>query len=168
MYENYTYDQLKALPDDKKIEALKELKTLYPDNKDLAKHLSIATIAISNMVGKYLEGKQVGRRKMTDEEKAQAKIEREAKKLKQSQKQQTQTQQQEKLQQEPNKEQTQNQEIKDEKFVKVFSINPSFNITLDKDLSGEEAILRLNGIANSLLQDNKYKVHLNIEEIEEV
>lgn len=162
MYENYTYDQLKALPDDKKIEALKELKTLYPDNKDLAKHLSIATIAISNMVGKYLEGKQVGRKKMTPEEKAQKKLEREAEKLKQSQ-------QQEEIKQETTKEQeqTQNQEIKDEKFVKVFNINPSFNITLDRDLSGEEAILRLNGITNSLLQDNKYKVHLSIEEVEE-
>jgi len=80
MYENYTYDQIKALPDDQKVTALKELKTTYPDNKDLAKHLDTAHIAVSNMVGKYLEGKTVGRKKMTEEEKAQAKVQRDAEK----------------------------------------------------------------------------------------
>ncbi len=36
MYESYTYEQVKSLPDDQKIIALKELKTIYPENKMLA------------------------------------------------------------------------------------------------------------------------------------
>jgi outer membrane protein OmpA-like peptidoglycan-associated protein len=169
MYETITYDQLKELPDDQKIEALKELKTIYPDNKDLAKHLDTAHIAISNMVGKYLEGKQVGRKKMTDEEKAQAKIEREAekKRLKEQEKQETLAQQT-----------TTNQEPEidipqptSENATVVLVKEPiktdsnSFSIKLEKDMLGEEAIVRLNGIANSLLKENKYKITVNVEEV---
>ena len=76
MYENLTYDQLKELPDEQKVEALKELKVIYPENKDLAEHLGGAHIAVSNMVAKYLEGKQLGRKKMTEEEKQQKREER--------------------------------------------------------------------------------------------
>ncbi|MDD4411990.1 MAG: hypothetical protein PHO58_05830, partial [Bacilli bacterium] len=75
MYETLTYEQLKALPDNEKITALTELKNLYPDNRDLAKHLDVAFIGVNNMVAKFLEGKQLGRKKMTEEEKAQAKAE---------------------------------------------------------------------------------------------
>jgi len=170
MYENITYDQLKELPDDQKIIALKELKTIYPDNKDLAKHLDIAHIAINNMVGKYLEGKQVGRKKMTPEEKAQAKTEREAekKRLKEQEKQETMTQQittnQDNVPQPTNPNATIvpiiNESIK-------INLN-SFSINLNKDMLGEEAISRLSGIANSLLKENQYRVNLIIEETGEV
>ena len=169
MYENYTYDQLKELPDDQKVIALKELKTLYPDNKDLAKHLNTAHIAISNMVGKYLEGKQVGRKKMTDEEKAQAKIEREAekKRLKEQEKQEAMTQLTTTTNQES---EVKNSESDLEANVIVIpkltqSSNSSFSIKLEKDMLGEEAITRLNGVANSLLKENEYRVSLVIEEV---
>ena len=174
MYETITYDQLKELPVDQKVIALKELKTIYPDNKDLAKHLDTAHIAVSNMVGKYLEGKQVGRKKMTDEEKAQAKAERKLKK-----------QQEEKMQQEQEKQEamtqsttTTNQESEvdipqptSENATVVLVKEPiqtnsnSFSIKLEKDMLGEEVIIRLNGIANSLLKENKYKTNVNIEEV---
>jgi len=189
MYETYTYEQLKALPDDQKIIALKELKSTYPDNRDLAKHLDVAHIAVSNMVGKYLEGKQLGRKKMTEEEKAQAKAERELKKLQQLQAQQKQIQKspQEESQEEETKTETQEtkEEVKDEtsnaiSYTSIMSNAPvpptneinqsesksnSFSIVLEKNLTGEEAILRLNGIANSLLKENEYKVVLSVEEV---
>jgi len=175
VYESYTYDQLKELPDDQKITALKELKTIYPDNKDLAKHLDTAHIAISNMVGKYLEGKSVGRKKMTEEEKAQAKEQRKLKKQAEEAKaqQQIQQEQQEEVQSE-DKVVTTLPEIKNEESNTTTpitqSIQPktnSFSIKLEKNLTGEEATARLNGIANSLLKDNTYKISLVIEEVEE-
>jgi len=172
MYETLTYEQLKALPDDQKIIALKELKSTYPDNRDLAKHLDVAHIAVSNMVGKYLEGKQLGRKKMTEEEKAQAKAERELKKLQELQAQQEQIQksQQEESQEEETKTETQEtkEEVKDEisnVINQSESKNDSFAIKLEKNMTGEEAILRLNGIANSLLKENKYKVVLSVKEV---
>ncbi len=165
MYESYTYEQVKSLPDDQKIEALKELKSIYPDNRDLAQHLNVAHIAVSNMVGKYLEGKTVGRKKMTPEEKAQKKLEREAEKLRQLQEQHNQTQ-------EINTTQTQ-QETKDNEEEKDIpsiteTLKPksnAFGITLTKTLSGEEAIKRFNGIANSLLGECEYKIEVSIEEV---
>jgi len=174
VYENITYEQLKELPEDQKPIALQELKTKFPDNKDLAKYLDAAHIAISNMVGKYLEGKPLGRKKMTDEEKAQAKAERELKKQQEGQKQAEQIQQKyEVISQEAK------QEFKEETDVKVTfedskpiqniqSKTNSFSVTLNKDLVGGEAVARLNGIANSLLTDNQYKVSLVIEEVGEV
>lgn len=173
VYETYTYEEIKALPDDQKVLALKELKTIYPDNKDLAKHLDVAHIAISNMVGKYLEGKQVGRKKMTEEEKAQAKAEREAekKRLKEQEKQEVMAQQ---------VVTNQESEVKNSEFdfsasfiatpktAQPKSNSNSFSIKLEKDMLGEEAILRINGIANSLLKENKYRVNLIIEETGEV
>jgi len=183
MYETYSYDQLKALPDDQKITALKELKTTYPDNKDLAKHLDVPFIGVNNMVAKYLEGKQMGRKKMTEEEKLQAKVERKLKK-----------QQEEKMQQQlyqQNQVKNVTQEIKNEEKVnettnlvgqeatkETQSIQPtqtiqtiisnSFSIKLEKNMTGEEAISRLSGVANSLLKENQYKVNLVIEEVGEV
>jgi len=179
MYETYTYDQLKELPDDQKITALQELKTLYPDNKDLAKHLDTAHIAVSNMVGKYLEGKQVGRKKMTDEEKAQAKLQREeTKKLKQQAGKQQEAQQVNTIPQTiineepsvvPNITPSSEPVIQvTEEPQKVKSETNSFSIKLEKNLIGEEAITRINGIANSLLKENTYKVSLVIEEVEKV
>jgi len=182
MYETITYDQLKELPVDQKVLALKELKTIYPDNKDLAKHLNTAHIAVSNMVGKYLEGKQVGRKKMTEEEKAQAKAEREAekKRLKEQEKLQQEQEKQEALTQSTTTTTTTNQEpeVKNSESDLEASVivtpkltqssNSSFNIKLEKDMLGEEAITRLSGVANSLLKENQYRVSLVIEEVEGV
>mgnify|MGYP000905337148 CR=1 FL=1 len=161
MYESYTYEQVKSLPDDQKIIALKELKSIYPENKMLAEHWNVAYIAVSNMVGKYLEGKQIGRKKMTNEEKAQKKLEREQQKQLELQKQQTQ----------------ENNEAKKETELEDTTTNippitetskpksNAFGITLSKTLSGEEAIKRFNGIANSLLGECEYKIEISIEEV---
>lgn len=178
MYESYTYNQIKDLPDDQKIEALKELKTIYPDNKDLATHLNVIPMAIGNMVGKYLEGKQLGRKKMTPEEKVQAKLQREEeKKLKQQQEvEKEKKQQQEKSNeqkadeviksQETKSEETNTKPIEESKTVQNQSNINSFSIKLEKNMLGEEAISRINGIANSLLKENTYKVSLVIKELE--
>lgn len=156
MYETYSYEQIKTLPDNLKIEALKELKSIYPDNRDLAEHLGAAHIAVSNMVSKYLEGKTVGRKKMTPEEKAQKKAERELKKQQELEKMQTQIQTQESKQE---KETESNiPPIQQETEV----INSSFSIKLEKDMLGEEATLILNGIAGTLLKEDKYKISLNV------
>jgi hypothetical protein len=166
MYENYTYEQIKALPDTQKIEALKELKILYPENKDLAQHWNVIPMAISNMVAKYLEGKQLGRKKMTPEEKLQKAKERKLKK-----------EQEEKLA----KQETINQESKDSvpqpttpNATVVPVVNQpiqstnttSFSIKLQKDILGEEATAILGSIANTLLKEGKYKVSLSVEELE--
>ncbi len=169
MYENFTYNQLKDLPEGQKIEALKELKTIYPDNKDLATHLNVIPMAISNMVAKYLEGKQLGRKKMTEEEKLQAKLQREEEKRLQREKEQQ--QEQEKSNEQKLDEVVKSQETKNEEKLPVheetqsnnFKSN-SFSIKLDKNMTGEEAVSRLNGIANSLLKENEYKVELIVEE----
>lgn len=173
MYENYTYEQLKALPDDEKVIALQELKTTYPDNKDLAKHLDVAFIAVNNMVGKYLEGRQVGRRKMTDEEKAQAKLEREAKKKLEKTQEQQKSNEEEKVNIATTDQETVNEEKSVEKpnTEEPKPLQPtidSFSIKLEKNLTGEEAISRINGIANSLLKESQYKISLIIEEVEGV
>jgi len=112
---------------------------------------------------------------MTEEEKAQAKAERKLKK-----------QQEEKMQQEQEKQESlaqetttnQESEIKNSESVLESSAiitskltqssNSSFSIKLEKDMLGEEAITRLNGVANSLLKENQYKISLVIEEEEEV
>lgn len=162
MYEKYTYEQIKELPDELKTTVLKELKEKFPVNTDLAKHLNVAPIVTSNLMKKYVEGIQVGRKKMTEEEKAQAKAEREAKKLQE----QTGTTQSTITNVVTNPE----SELKPEPVITptndpIQSTNSSFNITLDKDMVGEAATVILNGIAGTLLKDVKYQVTLNIEEV---
>ncbi len=167
MYENYSYEQLKSLPDDQKIEALKELKTIYPDNKTLAEHLDVAFIAVNNMVGKYLEGKTVGRKKMTDEEKLQKKAERKLKKELEQQEQQKEKEVKEEekiVNQEIKNEETNVQNTSEEVQSNQVKSN-SFSIKLEKDMTGEEAITRLNGVSNSLLKENQYRVSLVIVEV---
>lgn len=178
MYENYSYEQVKNLPDDQKVIALKEFKAIYPENKVLAQHWDVAHIAVSNMVGKYLEGKQVGRKKMTPEEKAQAKLQREREK--ELGKQQVVQRQEEKI--ENGKQDIQNETSNAISYASIVTTTPnpvnqvieenqikpksnSFSIRLDKNMTGEEAINRLNGISNSLLKDNEYTISLVIEEV---
>lgn len=180
MYETYTYEQVKNLPDDQKVIALKELKAIYPENKILAEHWDVAHIAVSNMVGKYLEGKQMGRKKMTDEEKAQKKLERETEKLKQLQEQQRLQQQESQSQQEQDQQQEIEKQGIENEASNIISYTPivsnqitetfkpksnAFGITLNKTMSGEEAIKRFNGIANSLLGKCEYKIEVSIEEV---
>lgn len=181
VYETYTYEEIKNLPDDQKVLALKELKNLYPDNKDLAKHLDVIPMVVSNMVGKYLEGKQSGRKPMTEEEKAQAKIEREAKKLKELQEQQQLQKQQEEEKEKEKVNKTESQESQESKEVENKALetatipipniqtqinSSSFTIKLDKNIAGEEATMMLSSLANTLLKDGKYKISLTIEEVE--
>lgn len=144
----------------------------YPDNKELAAHLNVIPMAISNMVGKYLEGKPMGRKKMTEEEKAQAKLKRDKEKKLKAQKEAEKEQQQEIIPQQTVTNQESEvvipQPINSNAISFVSeSIQPrdnSFSIKLDKNMIGEEAVLRLNGVANSLLKEKEYKVELNIME----
>lgn len=73
MYESITYEELKSLPRDQKVEALKELKALYPTQKKIAEKLGVNPANIYNMIAKYV--------KADDEEqpKAEAKAVRKSK-----------------------------------------------------------------------------------------
>jgi len=153
MYENLTYDQLKELPDEQKVEALKELKVIYPENKDLAEHLGGAHIAVSNMVAKYLEGKQLGRKKMTEEEKQQKREERLRKKQEEVEKERLRLLQEQQIQ----------NQVKDEE--EVINSSESFSVKFSKIIVGEEATIVLGNIGGSLLKDGKYKINLSIEEV---
>lgn len=55
MYESITYEELKGLPRDQKIEALKELKALYPTQKKIAEKLGVNPANIYNMIAKYVK-----------------------------------------------------------------------------------------------------------------
>ena len=55
MYESITYEELKSLPRDQKVEALKELKALYPTQKKIAEKLGVNPANIYNMIAKYVK-----------------------------------------------------------------------------------------------------------------
>jgi hypothetical protein len=61
-----TYEALKALDGEAKVNALKELMKEYKTNKAIAEHLGANPLAISNMIKRYVEGKPIGRQKKTE------------------------------------------------------------------------------------------------------
>jgi len=66
MYENITYAELKSLPREQKIEALKELMALHSSQKKIAEKLGVNPPNIYNMIARYIrddgEGKQDSKR----------------------------------------------------------------------------------------------------------
>jgi hypothetical protein len=63
VYESITYEELKSLPRDQKIEALKELKALYPTQKKIAEKLGVNPANIYNMIAKYVKDEDDGQLK---------------------------------------------------------------------------------------------------------
>lgn len=63
MYESITYEELKSLPRDQKVEALKELKALYPTQKKIAEKLGVNPANIYNMIAKYVKEEDEGQPK---------------------------------------------------------------------------------------------------------
>jgi transposase-like protein len=55
MYESITYAELKSLPKEQKIEALKELKELYSSQKKIAEKLGVNPPNIYNMISRYIK-----------------------------------------------------------------------------------------------------------------
>ncbi len=60
MYESITYEELKSLPRDQKVQALKELKALYPTQKKIAEKLGVNPANIYNMIAKYVKADDEG------------------------------------------------------------------------------------------------------------
>ncbi len=55
VYESITYAELKSLPREQKIEALKELKALYSSQKKIAEKLGVNPPNIYNMISRYIK-----------------------------------------------------------------------------------------------------------------
>jgi hypothetical protein len=159
MYENITYEELKSLPEEKKMEVWKELHTLYVDNKALAKRLGIATIAVVNGVKKYVLGEPVGRASKSNKDSSQQKknsLRGEKPKRKYTKR--------------VNSVLDTDQSFADFRPVKINDIKfdsssaNSFSISVNKILAGDNAHFLLTGISNTLIKDQQYFVEIKIIE----
>ena len=64
MYESITYAELKSLPREQKVEALKELLATHPSQKKIAEKLGVNPPNIYNMISRYVkDGTDEGIRK---------------------------------------------------------------------------------------------------------
>lgn len=149
MYENFTYEELRNLSEDKKSEAWKELHILYPENKVLAQKLNVATIAVVNAVKKYVLGEPVGRAKKKVEIVPLEPI------------QETQKIDKQESQQPPKRKY--NRKAKSDMPEIRLVIHP-FSINISNIFTTEEAQTILNGIGSTLLKNKTYKVEINISE----
>jgi|GEM_PF-739328 len=61
MYESITYAELKSLPREQKIEALKELMKLYSSQKKIAEMLGVNPPNIYNMIARYIKEDRDGK-----------------------------------------------------------------------------------------------------------
>lgn len=190
MYENITYEELKALSEDEKTKALKELIEKYPDKKQLTARLGVAPVAIMNLIRKYVDGKPIGRanqKKQAPQADQIQKLPQEAKQEPEQDPQSQQVLQQEqphevKIKRKYNRKVKPEVVIKSPKVEKVAYIKPepvkdeainisisnvtfdSFSITIRKAVSGEDAQFLLNGISNTLLKNQKYIIDVKITE----
>jgi len=181
MYESIKYEDLKQLPDDQKKEALQELMTTYGSNKAIAEATGAATIAIANLYGKIVEGKQVGRKKgsknsiKTEEVKEQPKEEMTPEVIVETPNNVTENKPKRhytrkvkedvKISQDMRQEQDmQQKEIIDKPIILADLKSISFTTSLCGNLSGEQIKQRVTGMINSLLDDKEYTINLQINE----
>lgn len=153
MYENITYEELKNLPDEEKVKALTELLSITPDRKELAKKLGVAPIAIINLIGKYLEGKQIGRKK-----KETIEVENLIEEPKQKRKYTRKSKDEEKSEQPIQSLSTQVEKI-------IFEEKHNITISLNTEFTGSEIQHILTGISTTIFDNKKYKINLEITEI---
>lgn len=163
MYENFAYDELKNLPEDKKAEAWGELHSSIPSNRELAQKLGISPIVVVNAVKKYVLGEPVGRAN----KKLKPESPLEGEKAKRSRKAQ-----QEEDKQEVRPKRKYNRKAKAVSFeigeagsLHETELNAgSFLIDIKNAFSGEEAQGILSGIGSALLKDRQYSLEVKISD----
>ena len=164
MYENLAYEEIKNLPEDKRIEAWSELHKLMPSNVELARKLNTLPIAVSNAVKKYVLGEPVGRgSKKNRPEQMNSYVEPQSQERSELQQDQPQV---------VKPKRRYNKRKKPEVVIELPKVDipasnvdiDSFSITITKTISGEDAQLLLNGIGGTFLKDQRYSVEIKIIE----
>jgi len=149
MYENITYAEIKKLPAVEKPYAWKELKSLYPTQKELAEKFGVSPAVVYNMISRY-----VGR------EKRAAKLEliKTPKKTRNRRKKQSDRIEQDAVSIEAKP------IVPEIKNIENIPEIDSFSIAIKKTVSGEDAQFFLNGIGSTLLKSQKYVIEVRISE----
>jgi len=174
MYEDITYEELKGLSEDKKVEVWKELHSKYSDDKELAKKLGVATIAVINGVRKYALGEHIGRTKKEEvQEEAKQVVKEESTQPEVPTIQLIKPKRQYNRKPKEEKQLESITDMKEEMVESVAEVKPEpikvneseYSILLKKEVLGEEAQARINSIANTLIKDQKYEIEILIKEI---
>ncbi|HEX2945516.1 MAG TPA: hypothetical protein VHT96_06145 [Clostridia bacterium] len=170
MYENVTYAELKGLPKEQKTEALKELKTLYKTQKELAGKLGVSPNLLYNMMARYVKDRPVESEE-TGEPEALEKPGMLEKPVKTRRRLQKQTIEQTVQKQRAPKQRMQRQKLQEQASAapEILTLPPetkdeTFSISIKKTVSGEEAQVFLNGIGVTLLKGQQYAVEVKITE----
>lgn len=169
MYENITYEELKNLPEDQKVEAWKELHDLYPSNKELSLKLGVAQIAVTNAIKKYVLNEPIGR--ANKKEKAEYSPEQIQEVQEDTKPELQQEQQVDKPKRKYNRKSKQDNltleiepvTVKNESDKINIDIN-TFLININNTFSGENAQVILNGIGSTFLKDRNYNIEIKISE----
>jgi hypothetical protein len=182
VYESITYEELKSLPRDQKIEALKELKALYPTQKKIAEKLGVNPANIYNMIAKYVKAEDEGRPKAGARAgtKAAVKAVREAAKptegkagtegeIKAGAKDMINAGAEGEIKAGAEGDPKAETSVPQEKRVrhkreKKMKAEENLLITLSKSLTGEEAQTQLMGIGSMFLKNHDYRLEIRISE----
>jgi len=156
-YENINYDQFKELSDEQKEEALKILMERFPEKSQLAEYLGIRGNVLGILISKYILKNRLGRQKTEVKDEVIEPIK-------------------EKI-----PEQKPIEEVKTIEYTPLQLVTPTqsakinelknendegFNVNLNKQIAGEEAISRITKIANSLLEHKRYNINIIIQELD--
>jgi hypothetical protein len=164
--ENLNYEQLKQLSDEEKKNVLEELQGKYGSNMEIAKHLSIAPIVISNLVKRLITGEKVGRNKkpalIIDEE-----IKPEAQ---EAQPVQLQVVPETKLKRPYTRKPKETVVFlkEEEKVIEVKMADiktHKFIIELNDELEGQEVKERLSGLVGVISLNKKYEIEIKVTEV---
>lgn len=154
MYESITYEELKSLPRDKKIEALKELKALYPTQKKIAEKLGVNPANIYNMIAKYMKEQDEGQLK------AKAKAAKEPV-VPAISKTEVKAEVKPEVKLAPSgPEKTRIRHVRNRKM----DLEENLLITLSKSLTGEESQALFAGIGSTFLRNHHYRIEIRISE----
>lgn len=164
MYENIKYEELKQLPDDQKKEALQELMNLHGSNSAIAKAIEGFPVAIANMYSKFVEGKQIGRKKGSKNA---------VKEVVQQPTEEIHIVETPIIIPETKPKRTYNRKQKEVSTIQQDSQesqditqlpSASFTTSLSGELTGDQIKQRVTGMINSLLDDNQYTINIQIDE----
>lgn len=156
------YEKLKELPDEEKIEVLKELAEKYtrdgkPYFPQMATVLGGSVISVANMYRKLVEGKPVGRPKNSKNKKP---ANQELQKNEFTNEKETATNNND------NEKMTKFDESSLVEEQRVFPTkNKNFALAIDGTFDGEEANERIVAVANSFYKNAKYSVELKVKEL---
>lgn len=162
MYESITYEELKSLPRDQKIEALKELRALYPTQKKIAEKLGVNPANIYNMIAKYIKADDEGQPKakvnVVREAARPAEVKAEVKSEVKSEAKSEANTEAKSLTFEP--ERSRVKHVRD----KRRNMQENLQFTVAKSLTGEEAQYLFTGIGSTFLKNHDYRVEIRIIE----